>query len=78
MIYSTAIAFGSPLRLSIDFTGGSLLELSLSSSPWRPRMCGRFYHAGSTDTTVQTIGSDENVVIRAKRWSVEAKEALAR
>jgi preprotein translocase SecF subunit len=75
MIYSTA-TLGAPLRLSIDFTGGSLLELSFEQPVAVEDVRAVFTGAGFADTTVQTIGSDENVVIRAKPMEVEAKEAI--
>lgn len=75
MIYSTA-TLGAPLRMSIDFTGGSLLELSLQQPVVVEDVRQVFTDAGFADTTVQTIGEAGNVVIRAKPMEVETKEAL--
>lgn len=75
MIYSTA-TFGAPMRLSIDFTGGSLMELSFQQPVVVEDVREVFTDAGFADTTVQTIGSEGNVVIRAKPMEVETKEAI--
>ncbi|MHB0857380.1 MAG: protein translocase subunit SecF [Anaerolineae bacterium] len=75
MVYST-IAFGSPLRLSIDFTGGSLLELRFQQAVEPGDVRQVFTDAGMTDTTVQTVGDDSTVVIRAKPMSMEEKQVL--
>jgi len=75
MIYST-ITLGAPLRLSIDFTGGSLLELSFDQPVVPEEVRAVFTDAGLADTTVQSIGSEGNVVVRAKPMEVETKAAL--
>ncbi|MHB1295673.1 MAG: protein translocase subunit SecF [Anaerolineae bacterium] len=75
MIYS-AIAFGSPLRLSIDFTGGSLLELRFEQAVVPGDVREVFTDAGMTDTTVQTVGDDKTVSVRAKPMSMEEKQVL--
>jgi preprotein translocase subunit SecF len=77
MIYSTA-TIGAPLRLSIDFTGGSLLELSFQQPVVVEDVRAVFTDAGLADTTVQTIGAEGNVVVRAKPMEVETKEAIVR
>ncbi len=75
MIYST-IAFGAPVRLSIDFTGGSLLELRFSQ-PVVPGDVHRFFtDAGLADTSVQTVDDDYHVVIRTKPMEMETKAEL--
>ena len=75
MIYS-ALTVGAPLRLSIDFTGGSLLELSFEQPVAVEDIRQVFSDAGFADTTVQTIGAEGNVVIRAKPMEIETKEAI--
>lgn len=75
MICST-VAFGSPLRLSIDFSGGTLLELSFDRPVAPEQVRAVFAQAGYADTTVQTVGDDRNVIIRAKPMEVETKQAL--
>jgi len=77
MIYST-VAIGAPLRLSIDFTGGSLLELSFQQPVVVEDVRQVFTDAGLADTTVQTIGAEGNVIVRAKPMEVETKEAILR
>jgi len=75
MIYST-IAFGSPLRLSIDFTGGALLEVAFEKAVPLEEFRGVLAKAGLDDVSVQTIGSDNQVIIRTKEIDVAQKEAL--
>ena len=67
MIYST-ITLGSPFRLSIDFVGGSLYELTYTED-------------GATEATIRDVFEqfgDENVVVQAlgdssqNRWSVRS------
>ncbi len=72
----SAIRTGSPLRLSIDFTGGSLLELSFNQPVVPGEIWQVFNEAGLADTTVQTVSGDRNVIIRAKPMEVETKQAI--
>lgn len=67
MIYST-ITLGSPFRLSIDFVGGSLYELT-------------YTEGGATEASIRDVFEqfgDENVVVQAlgdssqNRWSVRS------
>ena len=75
MIYST-IVFGAPLRLSIDFSGGSLLELRFAGSVVPGEVRAVVADAGFVETSVQTVGDNRTAVIRAKPMEVETKEAL--
>lgn len=77
MIYSTATT-GAPLQLSIDFTGGSLLELTVTGNPTLEDVRTLVRDAGYGDATVQAAGSDQSnsVVIRTRPLSVEEKESL--
>lgn len=75
MISSTA-TLGTPLRLSIDFTGGSLLELAFQQPVAVEDVRQVFSDAGFADTTVQTIGAEGNVVIRAKPMEMGVKESI--
>jgi preprotein translocase subunit SecF len=75
MIYSTATS-GLPLHVSIDFTGGSLLELSFQQPVAPSEVRTIFTDAGLADTTVQTANGDKNVVIRTKPLDVETKQGL--
>ena len=75
MIYST-ITYGSPLRLSIDFTGGSFWELRFEQPVQPTEVRDVFTEAGLGDTVVQTVGDGRTVVVRLKTIDNETKIAL--
>jgi len=75
MIYST-IALGSPLRLSIDFTGGSMWELSFSQPLALDQVRAFLAQEGFPDATVQAVGGDRSLSIRTKHMAVETKRSL--
>jgi len=75
MIYST-VTIGSPLRLSIDFSGGSMWELSFDQPPTPDRVRDVLKEAGFADATVQAVGGDKNLTIRTKPMEVATKQAL--
>ncbi|NLG51479.1 MAG: protein translocase subunit SecF [Chloroflexi bacterium] len=75
MIYST-IAFGSPVRLGIDFTGGSLLELRFEQPVELADIRPIIQDGVFSDATVQTVGDHRDVVIRTS-LNVGAQEAVA-
>ena len=75
MVYST-IAFGAPLRLGIDFSGGSLLELRFERSVAPGEVRAVAAEAGLQETSVQTLGDYRTAVIRTRPMEVETKEAL--
>jgi len=78
MVYS-AISFGSPLRLGIDFTSGSMLELSFEQpvSGDDVRAVVRGYAAILDDATVIKVGGvDTDVVIRSKPMDIATKQGL--
>jgi len=74
MVYS-AFAFGTPVRVGIDFTGGSLWELRFEQSMAPADVRAAFAEQG-LDATVQTVSGDKNVIIRTKTMEVEAKQAI--
>jgi preprotein translocase SecF subunit len=74
MLYST-VALGGPLRLGIDFTGGSLLELRFAQPVELASLRAAFDEAGFTDATVQTAG-EQTFIIRSKGMDIAAKEDL--
>jgi preprotein translocase SecF subunit len=74
MIYS-AFAFGTPVRVGIDFTGGSLWELRFEQ-PMAPADVRAAFAEQGLDATVQTVSGDKNVIIRTKTMEVEAKQAI--
>ena len=75
MIVSAA-ATGAPLHLSVDFTGGSLLELQFQRAMSPSEVRAVFDEAGLADTTVQTARSEDDVIIRTKPMQVGTKDAL--
>ncbi|MGC9360494.1 MAG: protein translocase subunit SecF [Anaerolineae bacterium] len=75
MIYSL-IATGSPVQVSIDFTGGALLEVAFERAVPLEDLRATLQEAGLDDVSAQTIGDDKQVVIRTKEIGVAQKEAL--
>ena len=52
------------LNLGLDFTGGSLVEVKLAEKVDPQTVRGYLVDAGFTNGTVQTFGSDEDLLIR--------------
>ena len=75
MIIST-IQFGTPLKLSIDFTGGALQELRFEQPILPGEVRQIFVNQGYGDTTVQTTGDGNTALIRSKFLDNEAKVQL--
>jgi len=75
MIYST-ISLGSPFRLSVDFTGGSMWELSFSQPASPDRVRSLLADAGFGDATVQAVGNERNLSIRTRQMEMATKQAL--
>jgi preprotein translocase subunit SecF len=75
MIYST-VMFGSPVRLGIDFTGGSLLELQFNQPVQPADVRQVFVDNGFTGVTVQTSQNDHTVLIRSKPMQTEDKDSI--
>ncbi len=75
MIYST-LAFGAPLRMGIDFTSGSMIELRFQDEVDVGTMRAIITEAGFSDVTVQRVGGGNQVVIRTRPMEIETKEAL--
>jgi len=65
MVISVA-RFGSPLRLSIDFTGGALMELAFEQPVVPAEVRQVFVAHGYGDTMVQTTLDAKTVLIRSK------------
>ncbi|MSQ19266.1 MAG: protein translocase subunit SecF [Betaproteobacteria bacterium] len=74
------------LHYSIEFTGGTLLEISYNEAADINKIRGALEKAGFTDTTVQNFGSSRDVLIRvplvraasdAKAGDKEASEKAA-
>lgn len=60
------VRFGSPLRLSIDFTGGTLMELAFEQPVLPGEVRQIFVEHGYGDTMVQTTLDAKTVLIRSK------------
>ncbi|NLD73743.1 MAG: protein translocase subunit SecF [Chloroflexi bacterium] len=75
MVYST-FTIGSPLRLGIDFVGGSLLEVGLEQSALTEAVRNVVVDAGYADPVVNTVVDDQTFLIRTKEMNVAAKDAL--
>ncbi len=70
------ITRGSPLILSIDFTGGSLLELAFDEPVVPERARGILEGAGFPEATVQTVAEGRQIVVRARQMEMTEKESL--
>jgi preprotein translocase SecF subunit len=75
MIISVA-RFGTPLRLSIDFTGGTLMELRFEQPIQPGEVRDVFVDNGFGDTSVTTAGDDHTALIRCKALVEEEKTQL--
>ena len=75
MIYSTA-RFGTPVRLSVDFTGGTLLELEFEQAVQPGEVRQVFVDRGYTDTIVQTTADERTVLIRSDFLESEVKAEI--
>jgi preprotein translocase SecF subunit len=74
MIYSIAM-FGAPVKLSIDFTGGTLLELRFDAPAQPAEVRQIFVDNGFPGTTVTTT-ADETILLRTKTMEPEVKAQL--
>ncbi len=75
MIYSIA-AFGSPVKLSIDFTGGSLMELRFDQEIQPGDVRQIFLDEGFLGTSVSTTTDERTVLFRTKSMQPETKDQL--
>jgi preprotein translocase subunit SecF len=74
MIYSVVIS-GSPIKLGIDFTGGTLLELRFDQDIAPSQVRQVFVDNGYPGTTVQTTG-ERTVLVRTKPLDPQEKDQL--
>jgi preprotein translocase subunit SecF len=72
MLIST-IQFGTPLKLSIDFTGGALQELRFEQVVQPAEVRQVFVNRGYGDTSVQMTGDGKTAIIRSKFLENEEK-----
>ena len=75
MIYST-VTTGSPLRLSIDFTGGVIWEMRFPQAVQPADVRAVFVEKGLTDTAVTTVGDERTVQARLKAIEDTTKAEL--
>ena len=68
--------FGSPVRLSIDFTSGSMLEVRFEQAVQPGDVRAVVQSQGLQDSKVTTVGDDRTVAIRTKPMEADAKLAL--
>jgi len=70
------IRHGSPVRLSVDFTGGAMLEVRFEEPIEPEEVRGMFLDRGYSDTSVQTTADERTALIRSKPLESEEKEAV--
>jgi preprotein translocase subunit SecF len=75
MIYST-MTFGTPVRLGIDFTGGSSWELRLERPADLPEVRSIFASHGMADAAVQNTGDNRTILVRTKPVTPEIRTAV--
>ncbi|MEZ4583894.1 MAG: hypothetical protein R3A10_20040 [Caldilineaceae bacterium] len=76
MIYMLATT-GSPLPLSIDFTGGTLWEMRFDQPVTPGEVRQTFAQAGYQDTVAYSVGGDAtDIQVKLKNLDTPAKEAL--
>jgi preprotein translocase subunit SecF len=75
MIYSV-IAFGSPVKLGIDFTGGSLLELRFEQAVKPELVREIFADNGFGGSTVQTTGEGQIILVRSRAMDPIVKDQI--
>jgi preprotein translocase subunit SecF len=70
------LRFGSPLRLGIDFTGGTLWELAFEKPVAPGSVREVLVSYGYNDTTVQTTADAKTVLIRCKELATGEKAKI--
>lgn len=75
MVYST-VTYGSPVKLGIDFTGGSLLELRFDEAVMPADVRQIFVEQGFTGSTAQTTSDEQTILVRSKPMTPEEKDRL--
>ena len=75
MVYSTWV-HGTPLRLSIDFTSGSFLELRFEEPVPPSEVRAIYVDRGYLDTSVQSADDGRTVCVRSKQLDQETKGGI--
>jgi len=71
------IQIGSPVKLSVDFTGGALFELRFDQPVAPAEVRQVFVDRGYTDTSVQTTSDGRTALIRSKPIDPAEKTEIA-
>ena len=74
MVYS-AVMFGAPVKLGIDFTGGSLWEMRYGQ-PVQPAAVRQVFNDNGLPATVQTTTDDSTILVRTKEIQPETKQQV--
>jgi len=74
VLYSI-ITFGQPVKMGIDFTGGTLLELRFEQAAQPAEVRQIFMDNGYPSTTVTTTG-DRTILVRTKPMELEVKAQI--
>ncbi len=75
MLIST-LTFGTPVRLSIDFTGGTFMELAFEQPVQPADVRAVFVAAGYSSTSVQTANEGRQAIVRTEALEPEAKDQI--
>ena len=75
MIYSFAV-FGAPMRLGIDFTGGTILELRFQQPVSSDTVRSIMAASGFPDPTLQTTSDPNTIVLRTKEMGPAEKQQV--
>lgn len=75
MVYSL-ITYGTPLRLSVDFTSGTIIELQFQKPVPPAEVRAVYLEHGYADTAVQSVGDGSTVLIRSKQLDDATKQAI--
>lgn len=74
MIYSIAM-YGAPVKLGIDFTGGSLWEMRFDQ-PAEPAALRQVFADNGLPATVQTTTDDSTLVVRTKEIATDTRDKI--
>ena len=75
MIYSFTV-FGAPMRLGIDFTGGTMLELRFQQSALPTTVRDILAQNGFPDPILQTTSDPNTIVLRTKEMGAAEKQQI--
>jgi len=73
IILSIATLVGRDLNYGLDFTGGTLIEVSYDSAPEISAVRSNLADAGMNDAVVQTFGAASDIVVRIPPREIEGE-----